>query len=150
MLNLLGIKQEDLAALPARLQEAMGEMRADMACLKDQLAAIQRILEYEFGRPRRDVQGHDPARLPLIAQIAPEVGRVAVVDVAGLLGKPATRGHLVNIGDAKAALWFRYGSGRVGPYVLMPAAALDLTFLVEALEVSDVGEGPVAVQILMQ
>jgi hypothetical protein len=150
MLNLLGIKQEDLANLPTRLQEVFGQMQADMACLRDQLAAIQRTLEYEFGRPRRDVQGHDPARLPLIAQIAPEVGRVAMVDVAGLLGKPATRGHLVNIGDAKAALWFRYGSGRVGPYVLMPAAALDLTFLVEALEVSDVGEGPVAVQILMQ
>ena len=150
MFNLLGLKQEDLANLPQRVQEALTGLRDDLACLKDQLGAIQRILEYEFGRPRRDVQGHDPARLPLIAQIAPEIGRVAVVDVAGLLGKPATRGHVVNIGDAKAALWFRYGSGRVGPYILLPAAALDLSFVLDVLEISDAGEGPVVVQFLMQ
>lgn len=150
MLNLLGIKQEDLANLPTRLQEVFGQMQADMACLRDQLAAIQRTLEYEFGRPRRDVQGHDPARLPLIAQIAPEIGRVAVVDVVGLLGKPATRGHIVNIGDAKARLWFTFGPQRVGPYILLPAAAVELSFALEVLEVSDAGEGPSRVQLLMQ
>lgn len=149
MLNLLGLKQEELASLPQRFQEALAALREDMACLKDQLGAVQRTLEYEFGRPRRDLQGHDPARMPLIAQVQ-AVGSVQRIDVAGLLGKPATRGHIVNIGDAKAALWFAFGPHRVGPYILLPAAALDLSFALEVLEISDAGEGPVVVQFLMQ
>ncbi len=149
MLNLLGIKNEDLAALPARVQEAITGLRDDLACLKDAIAAIQRTLEYEFGRPRRDLQGHDPARMPLVAQVLVE-GEVRRIDVTGLLGKPATRGHIVNIGDAKARLWFTFGPQRVGPYILLPAAAVELSFALAVLEVSDVGEGPVAVQILMQ
>jgi len=149
MLNLLGLKQEDLANLPGRLQEALAALREDTACLKDQLGAVQRTLEYEFGRPRRDLQGHDPARMPLIAQVQVE-GEVRRIDVTGLLGKPATRGHIVNIGDAKARLWFTFGPQRVGPYILLPAAALELSFALEVLEVSDAGEGPAVVQFLLQ
>ncbi|MFD3005455.1 hypothetical protein [Thermus tengchongensis] len=149
MLNLLGLKQEDLANLPGRLQEALAALREDMACLKDQLGAVQRTLEYEFGRPRRDLQGHDPARMPLIAQVQVE-GEARRIDVTGLLGKPATRGHIVNIGDAKARLWFTFGPQRVGPYILLPAAALELSFALEVLEVSDAGEGPAVVQFLLQ
>lgn len=149
MLNLLGIKNEDLAALPARVQEAITGLRDDLACLKDAIAAIQRTLEYEFGRPRRDLQGHDPARMPLVAQVLVE-GEVRRIDVTGLVGKPATRGHIVNIGDAKARLWFTFGPQRVGPYILLPAAALELSFALEVLEISDAGEGPVVVQFLMQ
>jgi hypothetical protein len=77
-------------------------------------------------------------------------GEAKRVDVAGLLGKPATRGHVVNIGDARAALWFETGAQRVGPYYLLPAAALDLSWALEILEVRDAGEGPAKVQILMQ
>ncbi|TFU14668.1 MULTISPECIES: hypothetical protein [Thermus] len=149
MLNLLGLKQEDLANLPGRLQEALAALREDMACLKDQLGAVQRTLEYEFGRPRRDLQGHDPARMPLIAQVQVE-GEARRIDVTGLLGKPATRGHIVNIGDAKARLWFTFGPQRVGPYILLPAAAVELSFALEVLEVSDAGEGPASVQFLFQ
>ncbi len=149
MLNLLGIKNEDLAALPARVQEAITGLRDDLACLKDAIAAIQRTLEYEFGRPRRDLQGHDPARMPLVAQVLVE-GEVRRIDVTGLLGKPATRGHIVNIGDAKARLWFTFGPQRVGPYILLPAAAVELSFALAVLEVSDAGEGPASVQLLLQ
>lgn len=149
MLNLLGLKQEELASLPQRFHEALAALREDMACLKDQLGAVQRTLEYEFGRPRRDLQGHDPARMPLVAQVLVE-GEVQRIDVTGLLGKPATRGHIVNIGDAKARLWFTFGPQRVGPYILLPAAALELSFALEVLEISDAGEGPVVVQFLMQ
>lgn len=149
MLNLLGLKQEDLANLPQRLQEALGSLRNDMACLKDQLGAVQRTLEYEFGRPRRDLQGHDPARMPLIAQVQVQ-GETRRIDVTGLLGKPATRGHIVNIGDAKARLWFSFGPQRVGPYILLPAAAVELSFALEVLEVGDAGEGPAVVQFLLQ
>lgn len=149
MLNLLGLKQEDLASLPQRLQEALGSLRNDMACLKDQLGAVQRTMEYEFGRPRRDLQGHDPARMPLIAQVQVQ-GETRRIDVTGLLGKPATRGHIVNIGDAKARLWFSFGPQRVGPYILLPAAAVELSFALEVLEVGDAGEGPAVVQFLLQ
>ncbi|WP_246584442.1 hypothetical protein [Thermus brevis] len=138
-----------MASLPQRFQEALAVLRDDMACLKDQLGAVQRTLEYEFGRPRRDLQGHDPARMPLVAQVQVE-GEMRRIDVTGLLGKPATRGHIVNIGDAKAWLWFTFGPQRVGPYVLLPAAAVELSFALEALEVSDAGEGPALVQFLLQ
>jgi len=147
--NLLGLKQEDLANLPQRVQEALTGLRDDLACLKDQLGAIQRTLEYEFGRPRRDLQGHDPARMPLVAQVQVEA-ETRRIDVTGLLGKPATRGHIVNIGDAKALLWWTFGPQRVGPYVLLPAAAVELSFALEGLEVSDAGEGPAVVQLLLQ
>ncbi len=149
MFNLLGLKQEDLANLPQRVQEALTGLRDDLACLKDQLGAIQRTLEYEFGRPRRDLQGHDPARMPLVAQVQVEA-ETRRIDVTGLLGKPATRGHIVNIGDAKALLWWTFGPQRVGPYVLLPAAAVELSFALEVLEVSDAGEGPAVVQLLLQ
>jgi len=138
-----------LANLPGRLQEALAGLRQDMACLKDQLGAVQRTLEYEFGRPRRDLQGHDPARMPLIAQVQVE-GEARRIDVVGLLGKPATRGHVVNIGESKARLWFTFGPQRVGPYILLPAAALELSFALEVLEVSDAGEGPAVVEFLFQ
>lgn len=149
MLNLLGLKNEDLAALPGRFQEAITGLRDDLACLKDAVAAIQRTLEYEYGRPRRDLHGHDPAQMPLIAQVQ-VLGEVRRIDVAGLLGKPATRGHVVNIGDVKARLWFQMGPQRVGPYFLLPASALDLSFAVESIEVSDAGEGQATVQMLFQ
>ncbi|WP_240307582.1 hypothetical protein [Thermus caldifontis] len=138
-----------MANLPQRVQEALTGLRDDLACLKDQLGAIQRTLEYEFGRPRRDLQGHDPARMPLVAQVQVEA-ETRRIDVTGLLGKPATRGHIVNIGDAKALLWWTFGPQRVGPYVLLPAAAVELSFALEVLEVSDAGEGPAVVQLLLQ
>jgi len=150
MLNFLGLKPEDIQTQVKSLQGAFSQMQADMACVKDQLAAIQRTLEYEFGRPRRSLQGHDPARMPLVAKVAVGAGQVQKIDATGLLGKPATRGHIVNIGDTRAALWFSFGPQRVGPYILLPAAALDLSFALETLEVGDAGEGPTVVQLLLQ
>jgi len=149
MLQLLGLKPEEVQRLIAELQEAIRALKGEMACIKASLEAIERILGYEYGRPSRALMGHDPMRLPLIAQVE-AAGEAKRVDVAGLLGKPATRGHVVNIGDAKAALWFETGSQRVGPYYLLPAAALDLSWALEILEVRDAGEGPAKVQILMQ
>jgi len=149
MLQLLGLKPEEIQRLIAELQEAIRALKGEMACMKDSLAAIERILGYEYGRPSRSLLGHDPLRLPLIAQVE-ALGEAKRVDLTGLLGKPATRGHLVNIGEARAALWFETGSQRVGPYYLLPASALDLSWALEVVEVRDAGEGPVKVQILMQ
>jgi hypothetical protein len=149
MLQLLGLKPEEIQRLIAELQEALKALKGEMACMKASLEAVERILGYEYGRPSRALMGHDPLRLPLIAQVE-AAGEAKRVDVAGLLGKPATRGHVVNIGDARAALWFETGAQRVGPYYLLPAAALDLSWALEILEVRDAGEGPAKVQILMQ
>lgn len=142
----LGVKPEELVR---QGQAALDELRAEMACMRESLQAIERILGYEYGRPARNLLGHDPARMPLVAQVLVE-GEVRRIDVTGLLGKPATRGHIVNIGDAKARLWFTFGPQRVGPYILLPAAAVELSFALEALEVSDAGEGPASVQFLLQ
>jgi hypothetical protein len=149
MLQLLGLKPEEVQRLIAELQEAIRALKGEMACIKVSLEAVERILGYEYGRPSRALMGHDPLRLPLIAQVE-AAGEAKRVDLAGLLGKPATRGHVVNIGDARAALWFETGAQRVGPYYLLPAAALDLSWALEILEVRDAGEGPAKVQILMQ
>lgn len=146
MFNLLGVKPEELVR---QGQAALDELRAEMACMRESLQAIERILGYEYGRPARNLLGHDPARMPLVAQVLVE-GEVRHIDVTGLLGKPATRGHIVNIGDAKARLWFTFGPQRVGPYILLPAAAVELSFALEVLEVSDAGEGPASVQFLLQ
>ncbi|MFD3005138.1 hypothetical protein [Thermus tengchongensis] len=146
MFNLLGVKPDELIA---QAQGAVKALDERLACVEDRLAAIQRTLEYEYGRPRRDVAGHDPARLPLIAQI-PAGDTPHRLELVGLLGKPATRGHLVNIGDSKARIWFTLGSSRVGPYVLLPAAALDLSFIVDGVEIADAGEGPTTLQVLFQ
>ena len=149
MLQLLGLKPEEIQRLIAELQEALKALKGEMACMKASLEAVERILGYEYGRPSRALIGHDPLRLPLVAQVEAS-GEAKRVDVAGLLGKPATRGHVVNIGDAKAALWFETGSQRMGPYYLLPAAALDLSWALEILEVRHAGEGPAKVQIMMQ
>ncbi len=149
MLQLLGLKPEEIQRLIAELQEAIRALKGEMACIKASLEGVERTLSYEYGRPSRALMGHDPLRLPLIAQVE-AAGEAKRVDVAGLLGKPATRGHVVNIGDARAAIWFGIGAQRVGPYYLLPAAALDLSWALEILEVRDAGEGPAKVQILMQ
>ncbi len=146
MFNLLGVKPEELVR---QGQAALDELRAEIACMRESLQAIERILGYEYGRPARGLVGHDPYRLPMIAQINAGA-EVVKVDLAGILGKSATRGHLVNIGDAKARLWLVSGSQRVGPYILLPSAALDLSFALEAVEIADAGEGPTQVQLLMQ
>ncbi len=149
MLNLLGVRAEDVQNLMRHGQAVLNELRAEMACVKESLQAIERILGYEYGRPARDLVGHDPYRLPLIAQV--EAGtEPRRVDLAGLLGKMATRGHVVNIGDARVRLWFLSGSQRVGPYILLPSAAVELSFALEAVEVAEAGEGPSVVQLLMQ
>jgi len=149
MLQLLGLKPEEIQRLIAELQEALKALKGEMACMKASLEAVERILGYEYGRPSRALMGHDPLRLPLIAQVEAS-GETKRVNVAGLLGKPATRGHIVNIGEARAAIWFETGAQRVGPYYLLPAAALDLSWALEILEVREAGEGPVKMQLLMQ
>ena len=133
---------------PQDLLAALDELRASaaqMKCLEDRLAAIQRLLEYEFGQPVRDVPAHDPRNLPFVVQIT--AGRV---DLQAGLGKLATRGHIANIGDNLAHLFFETRGKRVGPYTLVPGAALDLSFALEILEVQADTSGPTNIQVFAQ
>jgi len=133
---------------PQELLAALDELRASaaqMKCLEDRLAAIQRMLEYEFGQPVRDVPAHDPRNLPFVVQIA--AGRV---DLQAGLGKLATRGHIANIGDNPAHLFFETRGKRVGPYTLIAGAALDLSFALEILEVQADTSGPTNIQVFAQ
>ncbi|MDW8480595.1 MAG: hypothetical protein RML14_01535 [Meiothermus sp.] len=118
---------------PNDLMAALEELRASaaqMKCIEERMAAIQRMLEYEFGSPVRELPAHDPRNLPLIAKLT--AGRV---DVQAALGKPATRGHMANLGDNPADLYFESRGKRVGPYTLLAGATLDLSFALEALEI---------------
>lgn len=132
---------------PNDLLTALDELRASaaqMKCMDDRLAAIQRMLEYEFGKPVKDLPAHDPRNLPLIAQIT-----AGQVDVQAALGKPATRGHMANIGDNLADLYFYARDKRVGPYKLLAGATLDLSFAIEQVEIVPDPAGTV-VQIFFQ
>lgn len=48
MFNLLGMKPEEIIT---QAQGAVKALEERLACLEDRLAAIQRTLEYEYGRP---------------------------------------------------------------------------------------------------
>ncbi|WP_337871167.1 hypothetical protein [Meiothermus sp.] len=133
---------------PNDLLAALDELRtsvAQMKCIDDRLAAVQRMLEYEFGSPVRDLPAHDPRNLPFIVQVPS--GRV---ELAAGLGKLATRGHIANIGDNPAHLFFENQGKRVGPYTLVAGAALDISFALEALDVQADTSGPTMVQIFAQ
>jgi hypothetical protein len=149
MLQLLGIKPDEIQSVISQLQSALEEMKAETSCMKSSLEAIERTLSYEYGRASHKVVGYDPLRLPVIAQVQSS-GQPTQVEVAALLGKYATRGHIVNIGNAMAALWFQNGTKQVGPYYLLAGAALELSWALEVIEVQEAGQGPVNVQILMQ
>ncbi|MCL6527654.1 MAG: hypothetical protein K6T57_12330 [Thermaceae bacterium] len=142
MFNLLGNLN------PQDLMNALGELRSaadQMRCIVDEIRALRRTLEYEYGQPVRDIPAHDPRKLPLIAQLG-----AGQLDLQAGLGKPATRGHILNLGSAKANLYFERGPDRVGPYTLLAGAVLDLSFVVERLEVTEAGDGPVGVQVFAQ
>jgi hypothetical protein len=149
MFQLLGVKPDEIQRLISQLQAYLEAMKSDTECMKSSLEAIERTLSYEYGRASHKVVGYDPLNLPVVAQVTSN-GQPTQVEVAALLGKYATRGHIVNIGNAMAALWFKHGTKQVGPYYLPTGAALEISWALEVLEVQEAGQGPVNVQILMQ
>ena len=137
---------------------ASPEVRLVLAWLQDKLdrvtdalTAIQRMLAYEHGLPVRDVPPHDPRRLPFVHR-AENVADVRV-NVAPALGKPATRGEVMNYGTAKALIVFIKRNGPIEEtveYLLPPGTTLSTSWFYDALEIKDAGEGPVSVQVLAQ
>lgn len=126
-----------------------------LTCIEQQIVALQRLLSYEYGWPVREIGGHDPRTLPSIHRVQLTANTSHEIDLTAEIGKPATRGHITNIGNNAATVVFMTFSQRAersltsGPYVLMPATTLDISFFVERLRVS-AGANPVDVQVWVQ
>ncbi len=119
--------------------------------ITDALAALERMLAYEHGLPVRDVPPHDPRRLPFVYRAEDTSG--VRLNVAAALGKPATRGEIMNYGDTKALLVFIRADGQAEEqieYLLPSGTTLSPSWFYDALEIRDAGEGPVSVQVLAQ
>lgn len=122
----------------------------ELGCIKDRLEAIKTMLAYEHGLPVKDVLPHDPRRLPLIARA--EGVTEHRFNLSGVLGKPVTRGEVINIGDAPALVYFvQTGQPEQRAEMLLPpGTTFAFSFFVDALEVKDAGQGAVSVQVVAQ
>ena len=99
---MLGLDQTTIG----QLIQLGNELRHDLRCMVDELAALKRQHSYQLGRPRTDVDGYDPAALPGITGVAPAPGETLPLDFRALLGKPATHGFIQNIGKVDVELVF--------------------------------------------
>ncbi|WP_293177337.1 hypothetical protein [Oceanithermus sp.] len=140
----------DLLSSP-EVKRILAWLEGKLNRLTDALAALERMLGYEHGLPVKDVPPHDPRRLPYVHR-AEGVSDLRL-NVAAALGKPATRGEIMNYGDTKALLVFIRSDGaseeRV-EYLLPSGTTLSPSWFYDALEIRDAGEGPVSVQVLAQ
>ena len=117
----------------------------------DVLTAIHRTLAYEYGLPATEVPPHDPRRLPFVHRADQVTSQT--VNVSAALGKPATRGEIMNYGEAKALITFVQKQGSATKsveYLLPPGTTLSPSWIYDALEIREAGEGPVSVQVLAQ
>ncbi len=133
-----------------QVKEIMDWVKEEINCLKDRLDAIKTMLAYEHGLPVKDVPPHDPRRLPLIAR-AEDVTEHRF-NLSGVLGKPVTRGEVINIGDTKALVYFvqKGQPEQRAEMLLPPGTTFAFSFFFDALEVKDGGEGAVSVQVVAQ
>lgn len=96
------------------LLDALAELRASAAqisCIEERLQAIQRILAYEYGMPSKNLAADYRQNLPLILQIK----NISRVDLASSLGKPATRGHIINMSNGSVDFFFSIRESELGP-----------------------------------
>lgn len=128
-------------------------LKADIECKLDAvISAIQqgpRGQEYEFGRGKPDVRGHDPAQFPAIVTLSGG-GRA---NLAALISKTVTRGFVANIGENPAIVRFwREGSREPsGPLTLLAGQTVDFSWFLDELSVEEAVAGqPVTVQVLAQ
>jgi len=145
--------KKTLAALLAspEVRKIMAWLEGKLNRITDALAAIERMLGYEHGLPVRDVPPHDPRRLPFVYRAEESSG--VRLNVAAALGKPATRGEIMNYGDAKALIVFIRTDGpseEKVEYLLPSSTTLSPSWFYDALEIKEAGEGPVSVQVLAQ
>ena len=132
---------------------ASGRARAEqIACALEDLA---RVLASEYGQPIRDgsAPAHSPARLPHLQLVELPAAGVLSVDLEAALGKPATRGHVANIGDAEVGLRFvgLRGEEPSGRYYLPAGGVLDFSsWVVRRLEVAADPAEAARAQVLAQ
>lgn len=134
--------------------DATSALLAKLDCLDHSIQRIERLLSYSYGRPKREVAGYDPAALPFVRllELTPEAPRR--FDFLAVLGRGAVRGHISNLGDAPVNLYFERvksaaeSAQRVGPYQLAPQTTLELSWVLEALELE--ADADAVVQILAQ
>jgi len=137
---------------------ASDEVRKVLAWLKgrfdrvvDALTAIQRMLAYEHGLPVIDIPPHDPRRLPYVHRV--EGATSERLNISAALGKPVTRGEIINYGDTNALLIFIQKDGATEnsiEYLLPSGTTISPSWFYDAVEIKDAGEGPVKVQVLAQ
>ncbi len=139
-----------------KLESALGDIRAEVGCLKDEAQATRRVLEYEYGRPVELLQGHDPRVLPELVQASPTANETTTINLRAVLrGKPATRGHILNRGNYTALCWFVREDAaertRVGPYYLLANASLEITWALDQLEIQrENSANAVNIQVFVQ
>ena len=133
-----------------QVQDIVNWIGKELGCLKARLDAIKTMLAYEHGLPVKDVLPHDPRRLPLIARA--EAVESHRFNLSGVLGKPVTRGEVINIGDTKALVYFvqKGQPEQRAEMLLPPGTTFAFSFFFDALEVKDAGEGAVSVQVVAQ
>ena len=150
-LKSLGLDPE---ALQQQAQAAFEALRCELEGIKQELAAQRIMLGYEYGQVPADVVPHDPRVLPFVTavKVPGTPGSSERVNLTAALGKTVTKGHVVNVGNAKAIVRFIQDKAveRGVDYVLMPGAAIEPSWFYDELEVREAGEGEVEVQILAQ
>ncbi len=150
-LKSLGLDPE---ALQQQAQAALEALRCELEGIKQELAALRVMQGFEYGQVPADVTPHDPRVLPFVTvvEVPGTPGSSERVNLAAALGKKVTKGHVVNVGSAKAIVRFIQDKAveRGVDYVLMPGAAIEPSWFYDELEVREAGDGEVEVQVLAQ
>jgi len=143
------------AILISDLQKYLAQTQEQLCCLVNDVAELKQSLGYEYGRPSKSIQGHDPIRLPYILKLAATTNPTAV-NLEGSLGKRSTRGHIVNLGSNRAILTFYSENPDTKSattsiqYELPPGATLDLSWAVPYLTINATTDGDSVVQVFAQ
>ena len=150
-LKSLGLDPE---ALQQQAQAAFEALRCELEGIKQELAALRVMQGFEYGQVPADVTPHDPRVLPFVTvvEVPGTPGSSERVNLAAALGKTVTRGHITNVGSAKAIVRFIQDTvvERGVDYLLLPGTTIDFSWFFDELEVREAGDGEVEVQVLAQ
>ncbi|ADH63652.1 hypothetical protein Mesil_1774 [Allomeiothermus silvanus DSM 9946] len=142
-----------LAQIRGQLAPELERLKVELECKLDALISAvlsgPRGQEYEFGRGKPEVRGHDPAVFPAIVKLA---GKQRA-NLAALLSKTVTRGFAANIGTNPAILrfWKEQSPEPSAPFTLLPGQTVDFSWFFDEISVEEATPGqPVEVEVLAQ
>ena len=142
-----------LAGLGIRPEQLQSAQHA-LVCLAYDFRRLARSLQFEYGVCTVEATPHNPANLPHVEQVELAAGERRTIDLERELGKPATRGHVVNLSDDVVRVrWHGVGdaTGASGEYHLLPQAAVDTSsFIVRKVELAGDDDEATSVQIFAQ